>query len=40
MRLHHRDPFDRRLIAQAMAENLAIVSADKAFDDYKVQRIW
>jgi PIN domain nuclease of toxin-antitoxin system len=40
LELHHRDPFDRLLIAQAMTENLAIVSADRTFDDYKVQRIW
>lgn len=38
--LHHRDPFDRLLIAQAMAENLAIVSVDSAFDAYLVQRLW
>lgn len=37
---HHRDPFDRLLIAQALVENLPIVSADSAFDDYKVERIW
>lgn len=38
--LHHRDPFDRLLIAQARAEALTIVSADKVFDDYDVSRIW
>jgi PIN domain nuclease of toxin-antitoxin system len=38
--LHHRDPFDRLLIAQAMQEGLQIVSADAAFDAYPVQRIW
>ncbi len=37
---HHRDPFDRLLIAQAMVENLPIVSVDRAFDDYAVTRIW
>jgi PIN domain nuclease of toxin-antitoxin system len=37
---HHRDPFDRPLIAQALAEDLQIVSADAAFDEYPVQRIW
>ena len=36
----HRDPFDRMLIAQAQAENLAIVSNDKIFDSYGVRRIW
>lgn len=38
--LHHRDPFDRMLIAQAMKNSLAIVSADPAFDAYNVQRVW
>jgi PIN domain nuclease of toxin-antitoxin system len=33
---HHDDPFDRMLIAQARAEGLAIVSADKAFATYDV----
>jgi PIN domain nuclease of toxin-antitoxin system len=38
--LHHRDPFDRLLIAQAIVEQLPIVSADPAFDAYPVQRLW
>lgn len=38
--LHHRDPFDRMLVAQAQALNFPIVSADPAFDRYGVQRIW
>ena len=38
--LHHRDPFDRMLIAQAMVERIPILSADAAFDAYPVQRIW
>lgn len=37
---HHRDPFDRMLVAQAMAENLLLVSADAVLDSYGVQRIW
>ena len=37
---HHRDPFDRLLIAQAVIENLQIVSADDKFDDYPVKRLW
>lgn len=37
---HHRDPFDRMLAAQALAEGLAIVSADEAFDAYGVARVW
>jgi PIN domain nuclease of toxin-antitoxin system len=36
----HRDPFDRMLIAQAHAENLAIVSSNQAFDGYGVTRAW
>lgn len=35
-----KDPFDRMLIAQAQAENLAIVSNDSVFDRYGVIRIW
>jgi PIN domain nuclease of toxin-antitoxin system len=38
--LYHRDPFDRLLIAQAMIEQLPILSADAAFDAYGVERIW
>ena len=37
---HHRDPFDRLLIAQALCEDISIVSADRAFDRYNVRRIW
>ncbi len=37
---HHRDPFDRLLIAQAIVEGLPIVGADLAFDAYPVRRIW
>lgn len=36
----HKDPFDRMLIAQAQAENLAIVSSDEVFDAYGVRRLW
>jgi PIN domain nuclease of toxin-antitoxin system len=36
----HRDPFDRMLIAQAQAENLPLVSNDRIFDAYHIQRIW
>jgi PIN domain nuclease of toxin-antitoxin system len=38
--LHHRDPFDRLLIAQAINHNLPIISADTAFDAYSIQRQW
>ncbi|MBU4271113.1 MAG: type II toxin-antitoxin system VapC family toxin [Planctomycetes bacterium] len=37
---HHRDPFDRLLIVQAMAEGLSIVGADAVFDQYGVARLW
>ena len=36
----HRDPFDRMLIAQALARNLPVVSADRVFDGYGVRRLW
>jgi PIN domain nuclease of toxin-antitoxin system len=36
----HRDPFDRMLISQAQSENLPIISNDRIFDEYHVQRIW
>ncbi|MFZ3211897.1 MAG: type II toxin-antitoxin system VapC family toxin [Terriglobales bacterium] len=37
---HHKDPFDRMLVAQAQAENLPIISNDAIFDKYGVRRIW
>ena len=37
---HHKDPFDRLLIAQALVENLTVVSIDAAFDRYGVNRLW
>jgi PIN domain nuclease of toxin-antitoxin system len=36
----HKDPFDRMLAAQALLENLTIVSADRVFDDFAASRIW
>ena len=38
--LHHRDPFDRLLIAQAISEGIAIVSDDVQFDAYPITRLW
>ena len=38
--LHHRDPFDRLLIAQTMAEGMRIVSIDSVLDAYGVTRLW
>ncbi len=40
MPYHHRDPFDRLLIAQAMAEGMSVVCADAIFDSYGVSRVW
>ncbi|MBI4750807.1 MAG: type II toxin-antitoxin system VapC family toxin [Acidobacteria bacterium] len=37
---HHKDPFDRLLIAQSIAEGIPIVSADAVFDTYPVVRLW
>lgn len=37
---HHRDPFDRLLAAQALAEGIALLSEDTAFDAYGVRRVW
>lgn len=38
--LHHRDPFDRLIIAQGIVETLPILSDDHLFDSYSIQRIW
>jgi PIN domain nuclease of toxin-antitoxin system len=37
---HHRDPFDRFIIAQAIVEDIPIISGDLALDSYPVRRIW
>lgn len=37
---HHKDPFDRMLLAQALGRGLDVVSSDEAFDAYGVRRIW
>lgn len=37
---HHRDPFDRLLVAQALTDGIPLVSADAIFDQYGVHRIW
>lgn len=37
---HHGDPFDRLLIAQALEEDLFVVTADPVFRKYGVRRIW
>jgi len=37
---HHKDPFDRMIIAQSIVENMPVLSRDGNFDKYPVQRIW
>ena len=37
---HHKDPFDRLLVAQALVEGMPIVSADAELDAYGVKRLW
>lgn len=37
---HHKDPFDRLLIAQALVEHIPIISTDAALDPYGVTRLW
>jgi PIN domain nuclease of toxin-antitoxin system len=37
---HHSDPFDRLLIAQAMVEDMAVLTADRAFEQYPVRVVW
>ena len=37
---HHKDPFDRLLIAQSRIESAMLVSKDTAFDQYDCQRLW
>lgn len=38
--LHHRDPFDRLLIAQSLYEQVPLISKDNEFDKYGLERIW
>ena len=40
MPYHHKDPFDRMLVVQALHENIPIISKDLQFDAYGVSRIW
>ncbi len=37
---HHKDPFDRMIISQAMTRNIPVISSDKAFDNYNIKRIY
>jgi PIN domain nuclease of toxin-antitoxin system len=38
--LHHRDPFDRMIIAQSKSGGFTVISSDSSFDRYGVPRIW
>jgi PIN domain nuclease of toxin-antitoxin system len=38
--LHHRDPFDRLLISQSLAERIPIVTGDRVFAAYPVEVVW
>lgn len=40
MPFHHKDPFDRLLIAQAGIESLSLISADATIDANAIERIW
>ncbi len=40
LELHHRDPFDRMLIAQGKTENMTIITKDKSFSKYDVDILW
>jgi PIN domain nuclease of toxin-antitoxin system len=37
---HHRDPFDRLLIAQAMVEDLIVLTCDQKFSPYGIPTLW
>ena len=37
---HHRDPFDRLLVAQALEEDLPLLSADTLLSSYEIERLW
>jgi PIN domain nuclease of toxin-antitoxin system len=37
---HHRDPFDRLLIAQSLVEDIPLVSSEALFDQYGIKRNW
>jgi PIN domain nuclease of toxin-antitoxin system len=37
---HHKDPFDRLIIAQCLSEKIPVISIDSAFASYPVQQVW
>lgn len=40
LELHHRDPFDRLIIAQAITEEMTVLTADRVFQKYPVDVVW
>ncbi len=38
--LHHRDPFDRLLVAQSLQRSMALISIDSSLDSYGMRRLW
>ena len=38
--MHHKDPFDRMIAAQALSESIPVVSIDAALDPYGITRLW
>lgn len=40
LEVRHKDPFDRMLIAQALLEEVMLVSNEKLFDEFGVRRLW
>jgi PIN domain nuclease of toxin-antitoxin system len=40
LKWHHRDPFDRLIVAQAIEEKMVLVSADPHLDLYDIERLW
>lgn len=40
LEFHHRDPFDRLILAQAKSEGLSLISKDKIFEEYNINLIW
>ena len=37
---YHRDPFDRLIIGQSIVENIPVITADSAFEEYPIQILW
>ena len=40
LKFHHQDPFDRIIIAQAIIEELSVISKDNEFEKYEISLIW